>query len=227
MRRCAIGSKPSSERLVYLAGHGGEAALILAHGAGAGQRSAFVVAFARALSAHGLDVVTFDFPYITAKRRIPDRGPELERCYRDVIDVVRAEVASARRSLFIGGKSMGGRIATQVAAADRALPIAGLVLLGYPLHPPGRPTELRAAHLPAVARPMLFVQGSRDTFGTPTELRAAFSRLDPAPTLHVVQGGDHSLKVSGRDSSVQLAVYEGVQRAIVEWIRGLIRADAR
>src|SRR5947207_8086351 len=115
---------------------------------------------AHALSALGLDVVTFNFPYIEQHRRIPDRGPVLEACYRAVIERVRAEIRCAARFLFIGGKSMGGRIATQVAAADPALPVAGLVLLGYPLHPPGKPAERRDRHLPSIQRPILFVQGS-------------------------------------------------------------------
>ena len=120
--------KPSSElhvpletgavtALVYPADGRAPASLILAHGAGAGQRSTFIVAFARGIAALGIDVITFDFPYITQKRRIPDRGPALEACYRAVIETVRREIDSARRFLFIGGKSMGGRIATQVAAA--------------------------------------------------------------------------------------------------------------
>jgi uncharacterized protein len=198
------------------------ASFILAHGAGAGQRSAFIVAFAHGLAAHGIDVITFDFPYITQKRRIPDRGPALERCYRAVIESVHREFDSARRPLLIGGKSMGGRIATQVAAADRDLPVAGLVLLGYPLHPPGRPAVLRAAHLPAVGRPMLFVQGSRDAFGTPPELNPILAGLSPPPTLHVVAGGDHSLKISRRDPQVQTAVYNEVQRAIVQWVQTVV-----
>jgi len=208
------------------------ASLILAHGAGAGQHSALIVAFARGVSALGVDVITFDFPYIVQKRRIPDRGPALEACYRTVIETVRREVDSARRSLFIGGKSMGGRIATQVVAGDRELtvrlkpdtvydPVAGLVMLGYPLHPPGRPAELRAAHLPAVGRPMLFFQGSRDSFGTPSELTPILSALSPRPTLHVVAGGDHSLKVSRRDPQVQATVYDDVQRTIVRWIQSV------
>src|SRR5207249_6884840 len=102
---------------------------MLGHGAGAGQRSAFMVDFAHALSALGLDVVTFNFLYTEQGRKIPDRAPALEACYRTVIERVRAHVDSARRALFIGGKSMGGRIATQVAAADAQLSIAGLVLL--------------------------------------------------------------------------------------------------
>ena len=126
------------------------ATLMLGHGAGAGQRSAFMVDFAHALSALGLDVVTFNFLYTEQRRRIPDRAPALEACYRDVIAAVREAVPSANRGLFIGGKSMGGRIATQVAAADRDLPITGLVLLGYPLHPPGRPDQRRDKHLAAI-----------------------------------------------------------------------------
>src|SRR6266702_2864919 len=95
--------------------------------------------------------------------------------------LILGPAAGAKRALFIGGKSMGGRIATQVAAGDPGLPIAGLVLLGYPLHPPGRPAERRDKHLPAVGRPMLFVQGSRDAFGTPEELTPLVATLQPAP----------------------------------------------
>jgi uncharacterized protein len=223
--------KPSSElnvpletgavrALVYPADGRAAASLILAHGAGAGQQSAFIVAFARGIAALGIDVITFDFPYITQKRRIPDRGPVLEACYLAVMEAVRGDIESARRFLFVGGKSMGGRIATQVAAR---IPVTGLVLLGYPLHPPGRPAVLRAAHLPAIGRPMLFVQGSRDNFGTPSELNPILAELTPPPTLHVVASGDHSLKVS-RDPQVQAAVYDDVQRTIVRWIQSVIKS---
>jgi len=197
------------------------AALILAHGAGAGQRSTFMVDFSRALSALGVDVITFNFLYTEQRRRIPDRAPALEACYRAVIDAVRAEVESARRCLVIGGKSMGGRIATQVAAADPQLRLAGLVLLGYPLHPPGKPAERRDKHLPAVMRPMLFVQGSRDAFGTPEELTPLVSTLQPTPALHVVTNGDHSFKLSRKDPAAQRAAYGDVQQVIVRWIRSL------
>jgi predicted alpha/beta-hydrolase family hydrolase len=224
--------KPSSElhvpletgavtALVYPADGRAAASLILAHGAGAGQMSAFIVAFARGIAALGIDVITFDFPYITQKRRIPDRGPVLEACYVAVIEAARRDIESARRFLVVGGKSMGGRIATQVAA-DRDLKVTGLVLLGYPLHPPGRPAVMRAAHLPAIRRPMLFVQGSRDNFGTPSELNPIVAGLSPPPTLHVVTGGDHSLKVS-RDPQAQAAVYDDVQRTIVRWIQSVIK----
>lgn len=178
-----------------------------------------MVSFADALSARGLDVLTFDFLYMERKRGVPDRMPQLVACYRAVIAAAREQVPSASERLFIGGKSMGRRAATHVAADDPALSIDGIVLLGYPLHPPGQPEQVRDAHLPGVARSMLFVQGSRDTFGTPSELKPILARLTPLPTLHAVDGGDHSFKVAGRDAKQkQAAVYEEVQRTIDEWV---------
>ena len=132
----AVGTGAATTALVYHADEPAAHALILGHGAGAGQHSAFMVEYATALSQLGLDLITFNFLYTEQQRRLPDRVPVLEECYRSVIDVVREQLDSARRSLFIGGKSMGGRMATHVAAADAALPVSGLVLLGYPLHPP-------------------------------------------------------------------------------------------
>jgi predicted alpha/beta-hydrolase family hydrolase len=197
------------------------ATLILAHGAGAPQRHPFMVTFARALSERGVNVLTFDFLYMEQRRKVPDRMPQLVACYRAVIDLARAQVASARERLFIGGKSMGGRAATHVASEDPDLALTGIVLLGYPLHPPGRPDQLRDAHLPGVRRPMLFVQGSRDTFGTPSELKPVLASLSPLPTLHTVDGGDHSFKIAGRDAKArQATVYSEIQDTIVEWIAG-------
>ena len=194
------------------------AALILAHGAGTGQHSPWIVGFARALSGLGLDLITFNFLYAETRRRAPDRRPLLDTCYRAVIDTVRQRLRRAELPLFIGGKSMGGRIATHVAADDPGLEVKGLVLLGYPLHPPGRPDQLRDAHLPAVGRPMLFVQGSRDAFGTPRELEPVLARITPSPTLHVVDGGDHSFAVT-RNAARQAAVLATVQQTIVDWIQ--------
>jgi len=213
--------------LVYPANAHRGRALILGHGAGAGQQSAFMVAFAHALSALDVTVVTFNFPYIERGRRIPDRAPVLESCFHAVIDAVRADLDPAPGALFIGGKSMGGRIATQVAAADPALEIDGLVLLGYPLHPPGRPTERRDKHLPSVRRPMLFIQGTRDTFGTPGELEPVLLNIRPTPVVHIVDGGDHSFKVTRRDPDTQLAVYADVQRIIVSWMGALQARETR
>ena len=198
--------------------------LILAHGAGAPQTHPFLIAFARGLSMRGIGVVTFNFLYKERGRRAPDPATRLEACYRAVISAVRDRHAGRR--LLVGGKSMGGRIASQVVSADTragAPPgVAGLVLLGYPLHPPGRPEKLRAAHLPAITAPMLFVQGSRDTFGTPDELRPVLSGC-PAAELFVVDGGDHSFKVRGKDAPTEAEVHARVQNAISDWIGRLGR----
>jgi uncharacterized protein len=211
--------------LVYAAGEPRiGAALILAHGAGAGQHSPFMAGFADALAALGADLITFNFLYTERKRRLPDRAPALESCYRAVITAARDRIDSAQHALFIGGKSMGGRIATQVAAADAGLPVTGLVLLGYPLHPPGQPDRLRDAHLPGVARPMLFVQGTHDTFGTPDELAPILARVTPAPTMYPVAGGDHSFKLRGRDKGRQTAVFEEIQGAIARWMSAVTSA---
>jgi predicted alpha/beta-hydrolase family hydrolase len=198
-------------------------ALILAHGAGAGQSSPFMVGFAQALAGLGVDVVTFNFLYSEQRRRIPDRTPQLEACYRAVIDRVSEAVASATGGLFVGGKSMGGRIATQVAAEDANLRLGGLVLLGYPLHPPGKPNQRRDKHLAAIRRPMFFAQGSRDAFGTPAELAVALESLSPRPVVHVVSGGDHSFKIPKQTAQDQASVYANIQQTIVTWMLSVRR----
>jgi hypothetical protein len=192
--------------------------LILGHGAGADQTSGFMVAFANALAGRGIDIVTFNFLYSELRRRIPDPNARLESCWRAVIETVRSRIASNAGTLAIGGKSMGGRIASQVAASE-ARGLAGLVFLGYPLHPPGRPDRLRAAHLGEVKAPMLFVQGTRDPFGTPTELQPIISRLDPAADLFAVEGGDHSFKVSRSAGVRQQDVHRAIQDRVETWLR--------
>jgi uncharacterized protein len=134
-----------------------------------------------------------------------------------VIDAAR-ENKIARGKFIIGGKSLGGRIASQIAAA--AAPVAdGLVFLGYPLHPPGRLDQLRAKHLPEIKVPMLFVQGSRDAFGTPDELRPILKELKAPADLYVVEGGDHSFKVLKRGGTTQEDTYQAVLDRIEQWLR--------
>lgn len=191
------------------------AAIALAHGAGAGQASPFMVNASRGFAARGVSAATFDFPYITAHRRIPDPPHVLERHWRDMIDAARN--AFAGLPLFIGGKSMGGRIASQVAARGESGALAGLVFFGYPLHPPGKPQQRRDAHLPAIAEPMLFVQGTRDAFGTAAEIRELLPRLQQA-TLQEVVGGDHSLKVPARARQGAADIFEEILDSCVGWI---------
>jgi uncharacterized protein len=213
-------SEPISA-LVYAAPAGAGVSLILGHGAGAGQNSAFVVKFAAALASRGIETITFNFAYTEAGRRVPDRNDRLEAAWRRVIAAHRdGEFGTPVRQLAIGGKSMGGRIASQVAAADGD-GIAGLVFLGYPLHPPGRPDKLRSAHLPHIRAPMLFVQGSRDTFGTPEELAPILKTLHAPAELCVIEDGDHSFKVKKTAPLSQNAVFDFILDTVERWLRAL------
>jgi uncharacterized protein len=190
--------------------------LVLAHGAGAGQRHPFMVSMARALADRGIDVVTFNFPYMEEKRRAPDRAPVLVACFRAVVAAARGQWPVRTRPLFIGGKSMGGRMATHLAAEGMDA-LHGVIALGYPLHPPGKPEQMRTAHLPVITTPMLVVQGERDAFGTPAELAPVIKSMRAHVTLHVVRGGDHSLTVKGRTTADGLAA---VATVIVDWVAG-------
>ena len=224
-----VGEVMRTSALAYRAAdRSANATLVLAHGAGAGQQSAVLTGFARGLAERGIDVLTFNFLYTDQRRRVPDRTEKLEACYRAAIATARDHFD--RPSVFIGGKSMGGRIATHLAAAADAdsLGIAGVVLLGYPLHPPGKPEQLRAAHLSRIHVPMLVVQGERDPFGTPDELRPVLD-AGPAPvTLHVVEKGDHSLAPSRR-ADVTALTYGKLQDVIANWLRraGITVHDGR
>lgn len=195
--------------------------LILAHGAGGNQTSPFMVHFATALAARGIDTVTFNFAYSEEGRRVPDRNDKLEACWRKVIEVFHEGAFCQhpdRRKLIIGGKSMGGRIASQVAGANGD-EIAGLVFIGYPLHPPGRPDKPRTKHLPDIHAPMLFVQGSRDAFGAPGELTPIIRNLTPPADLCIVDGGDHSFKIPKKAAASQEQVYNFVIDEIERWLR--------
>src|ERR1700682_6330378 len=144
--------------------------MVLGHGAGENQLSGFMVMVAKGLSARGCDVLTFNFVYKEQGRSVPDPKARLESCYQAVIKTAGTNRKLKKNRSVIGGKSMGGRIASQVAAVAPE-GIAGLVFLGYPLHPPGRPDKLRDAHLKDVQAPMLFVQGAREAFGTAEQIR--------------------------------------------------------
>jgi predicted alpha/beta-hydrolase family hydrolase len=192
--------------------------LILAHGAGAGQASEFMVRFAKGLSDRGIETVTFDFYYKEIGRKIPDQNSKLELCYRAVIDTVLETKKITNNRLAIGGKSMGGRIASQLAA-DGSTELLGLVFLGYPLHPPGKPEQLRAAHLAHIKAPMLFVQGSRDAFGTPDELRPIIDAIAGRTNLYVIDRADHSFKVPKSTRVTQNDLYTMILDHIAFWLR--------
>ena len=176
----------------------GVAGLVLTHGAGSDRDQPGLVAIERALAP--LPVVRFDFPY-RAKgpgRRPPDRAPVLVAAVVKQAEALAARLGAETRNLVLGGRSMGGRMCSMAVA--EGLPAAGLVLVAYPLHPPGRPARLRTAHLPDLHVPCLFVSGTRDPFGTPDELRAATATIPGDVTLHLVEGKGHDLK--GIDTAV-------------------------
>jgi predicted alpha/beta-hydrolase family hydrolase len=190
-----------------------KAALVLAHGAGVGQKSPFMVRFGKGMAERGISAATFDFPYMAAGRSVPDKAPVLEQAWREALAVAKSEFGAL--PIVIGGKSMGGRIASHIAAQG-CEGIAALVFLGYPLHPPGKPEQRRDAHLPDIEQPMLFVQGTRDAFGTSAEISRLLTSLRRA-TLHEVAGGDHSFKVSGRKD-----VLEDIMDVVARWIGGSV-----
>jgi predicted alpha/beta-hydrolase family hydrolase len=190
---------------------------------------------AEGLSARGLHVVTFNFLYTERGRKLPDPQPLLESCFRAVLHHAAADPLAGVLPLFIGGKSMGGRMASHVAASRDAgdesprawwTALRGLVFLGYPLHSPARPQQVRVSHLARVDRPMLFVQGEKDAFGTPAELRPFLDVL-PAPcTLHAVAQAGHSLDVLKRSGLSQQSILDEVMDVIAGWIRRTCDAAA-
>lgn len=194
--------------------------IVLGHGAGANQLSGFMRLFAAGLAERGVDVVTFNFLYMEHGRKIPDPAPRLEGCFRAVIEAALKHKKLKGNRLVIGGKSMGGRIASQVAAQNGDH-IAGLVFLGYPLHPPGRPDKMRSEHLPKIKAPMLFVQGSRDAFGTKEEIAGIIKKLKLPAELYAIEGGDHSLKVPKSAGTPQQDVYHDAMDRIVTWSKTL------
>ena len=192
---------------------GSVATLVVAHGAGAGMDHPFLVGFCRAMGEAGVGTLRFNFPYIERGRRSPDP----ERVLRETW-LAAFEDASERagpRPVLAGGKSLGGRIASMCVADG--MPAAGLVFLGYPLHPPGKPEQLRVAHLPKISVPVLVVQGERDPFGTPDELRPHLATIPAPVTLHVVERGDHSLAPSRKPDVLQ-QTYAEIQDVIASWI---------
>ena len=200
---------------------------VLGHGAGASQDSGFMVMFASGLAARGLDVMTFNFIYMEQGRSVPDQKGKLESCFRAVIDAAVKHRKLKSNRLLLGGKSMGGRIASQVAAtaSEEKEPLAdqinGLVFLGYPLHPPGAPAKLRVEHLPQIRKPMLFVQGTRDALGSPEEIQPYIKGLRPAAKIHSIEGGDHSFKAPKKFGVPQEQIYETAMNEIVSWAETL------
>jgi len=167
--------------------------LVLAHGAGAGMDHPFMAGFSRAMNDEGIATLRFNFPYVENGRRSPDPAPYLLEAWRAAFAAASARAKG--EPVWAGGKSLGGRIAS-MAAAD-GMPAAGLVFLGYPLHPPGKPERIRDEHLYRIDVSMIFVEGTRDPFATPELLAGVIAKLGDRATLVSIEGGDHSFNVRG------------------------------
>ncbi|MEX2225469.1 MAG: alpha/beta family hydrolase [Dehalococcoidia bacterium] len=185
---------------------------VYAPGASATLQDPFGVYSANALAQHGVEVVRFEFPYMAAKRKAPDRPPLLEATWRAVIDAVR----SNDRKLVVGGRSMGGRIASQIVA--QGVKIDALALFAYPLHAPGRPEKIRDEHFPSLKCRTLFCSGTNDAFASPGELRSAASKVKRAK-VHLLEGADHGFAVKKASGRTREDVWAEAVAAMAEWLR--------
>ncbi|MCB5273335.1 hypothetical protein BJG92_00855 [Arthrobacter sp. SO5] len=169
------------------------ASLVVAHGAGSGMEHPFLAGFTRALNAQSVATLRFNFPYREAGRKFPDRPPAAISAWRAAMAEARAR--SDGEPVWAAGKSFGGRMASMAVA--EGMEAAGLVYLGYPLHPPGKPEKIRDEHLYGLSLPMLFLQGTRDPFATPGLLEAVVARIGSRATLQWCEGGGHTFEVAG------------------------------
>ena len=196
---------------------------VLAHGAGAGMRHAFLEDTAARLAHAGVATLRFQFPYTAAGGHRPDPPAVLEGTVRAA--VVAAAAAAPGLPLFAGGKSMGGRMTSQAQANEPLPAVRGLVFLGFPLHAPRRPAAARAHHLEGVSLPMLFVQGTRDDLADMGLMRGVCAELGARSVLHVVEGGDHSFRVLKRSGRTQDAVMDEIRDAITAFMRTVLAPE--
>jgi uncharacterized protein len=216
-------SVPAGERTLsglWNEGSRAKAVAVLAHGAGAGMEHPFMAGAAEGLAANGVSVLRFNFPYVEAGRRSPDRPPALLEAWRAALE--EAHRRSGRLPVAAGGKSLGGRMASMLAAEEKErFPAKALVFFGYPLHAPGKADRPRDEHLPDVTVPMLFIQGTDDALATHGLIEKLVQRLGPRARLHAVEGGNHSFRVRGLKRSEQETGRE-LGAVAAEFIRGVV-----
>ena len=200
------------------------ACYVLAHGAGAGMAHPFMAAIANELEQRAIATLRYQFPYMERGSKRPD-SPKLAQA------TVRAAVAAAARlepklALFAGGKSFGGRMTSQ-AQAEAPLPgVRGLVFLGFPLHPPGRPSDERGQHLAAIKIPLLFLQGTRDEFAQRALLEPLVSNLGPHASLQLFEEADHSFHVPARTGRKDAQIRKELLDSLASWI-DMVLASSR
>jgi predicted alpha/beta-hydrolase family hydrolase len=192
--RSEIHRGPGPVGAAWIGPGGAVATLVVAHGAGAGMDHPFMAGFARAIAGHGIATLRFNFPFIERGRRSPDAERVLRATWLAAFEDALSR--SDGRPVLAGGKSLGGRIASMTVADG--MPAAGLVFLGYPFHPPGRPERVRDEHLYRITVPMLFIQGTADPFAKPEIVRKVLRKLGRAAEHMPIEGGDHSFNVRGQ-----------------------------
>ncbi|MEX1255871.1 MAG: alpha/beta family hydrolase [Dehalococcoidia bacterium] len=200
----AIRTEPEGDAVGWL--------FVYAPGAGSNVHDPFGVYACRRLAGEGIAALRLQFPYMEARKRGPDRPPVLEATWRAAIDAVRAPGVR----LVVGGRSMGGRIASQAVA--QGVEVDALALFAYPLHPPGKPEQLRDKHLPSITVPALFCSGTRDAFASPDELRAAAAKV-PRSTVHLLEGADHGFAVPKASGRTRDDVWSEAVDELLAWLR--------
>jgi predicted alpha/beta-hydrolase family hydrolase len=196
------------------------ACFVFAHGAGAGMQHPFMAAVAGDLAARGVATLRYQFPYMERKSRRPDSPAVCDATVRAAVACASGTIA--RTPLIAGGKSFGGRMTSQAQAASPLPGVRGLAFLGFPLHPPKRPADNRAAHLSEVHVPMLFMQGTRDELADPGLLEPVIGRLGARATLQLIEGADHSFHVPARTGRTDEQVRVAMLDAFAAWVRATI-----
>ncbi len=193
-----------------------KAVLIIAHGAGRDMNSSFVSQLHEGIAQHNVLTVKFNFPYMELGLKAPNTPHVLEETWHKVIDMVLEKTGVSRKQIFLSGKSMGGKYATILACKEDLY--GGIILFGYPLHAPGKSNKPRFDLLKVIHEPMLFFQGTRDSLCKLDVFKPLLETLSPKPTLHIIEGGDHSFKLLKRIDRTQQSVFDEVVTVSAEWI---------
>ncbi|MEW5974757.1 MAG: alpha/beta family hydrolase [Acidobacteriota bacterium] len=218
-KRFSVGEKGDVVSALYLSPKGARRLLVLGHGAGAGMRHPFLEKVSQELAQRGMATLRYQFPYMEHRLKRPDRQPVLLETVRKA--VVCAAECLPGVPLLAGGKSMGGRM-TSLAAADADLPgVMGIVFLGFPLHPAGKPSVERSEHLYRVPQPMLFLQGTRDKLADLSLLQPVCKSLGPRITLQVFEGADHSFHLPRSTGNAGEAMHAQLAEAVAVWAETL------
>ena len=214
--RIALGTGSTLSALLQLP-QDAAAVFVFAHGAGAGMNHPFMADLAQALGAQGVATLRYQFPFMEQGSKRPDAPAVAQAAVRAAVAQAAAQVPGL--PLYAGGKSFGGRMTSQAQAAQALAGVRGLVFVGFPLHPAGKPGTDRAAHLSQLQLPMLFLQGTRDALADLALVRATTAQLAPRATLHVVDGADHAFHVPARSGRSDAQVLEELAATAASWMR--------